>query len=49
MLPLSPAQVLSLREKHAIYMADSGRFNILGLADKAVDRFVAAVLEVIGE
>ncbi len=49
MLPLSPAQVLRLREKHAIYMADSGRFNILGLADDAVDRFVAAVLEVIGE
>jgi hypothetical protein len=30
-------------------MADSGRFNILGLADDAVDRFVAAVVEVIGE
>ena len=49
MLPLTPAQVLKLREDHAIYMADSGRFNILGLADDAVDRFVAAVLEVIGE
>jgi len=49
MLPLSPAQVLSLREEHAIYMADSGRFNILGLADDAVDRFVAAVVGVIGE
>ncbi|HEV2044757.1 MAG TPA: amino acid aminotransferase, partial [Sphingomicrobium sp.] len=49
MLPLTPAQVLKLREDHAIYMADSGRFNILGLADDAVDRFVAAVIEVIGE
>jgi len=49
MLPLSPAQVLSLRETHAIYMADNGRFNILGLADDAVDRFVAAVLEVMDE
>ena len=49
MLPLTPAQVLKLRENHAIYMADNGRFNILGLADDAVDRFVAAVLEVIGE
>ena len=49
MLPLTPTQVLKLREDHAIYMADSGRFNILGLADDAVDRFVAAVLEVIGE
>jgi len=49
MLPLSPAQVLRLRETHAIYMADSGRFNILGLADDAVDRFVAAVVGVMGE
>ncbi|MEO6580961.1 MAG: amino acid aminotransferase, partial [Sphingomicrobium sp.] len=32
MLPVTPAQVLRLREEHAIYMADSGRFNILGLA-----------------
>jgi aspartate/tyrosine/aromatic aminotransferase len=49
MLPLTTAQVLKLREDHAIYMADNGRFNILGLADEAVDRFVAAVLEVIGK
>ena len=49
MLPLTPAQVLRLRDDHAIYMADSGRFNILGLADDAVDRFVGAVLGVMGE
>ena len=49
MLPLTPAQVLKLRQDHAIYMADSGRFNILGLADDAVDQFVAAVVGVIGE
>jgi aspartate/tyrosine/aromatic aminotransferase len=48
MLPLSPAQVLKLRQDHAIYMADSGRVNILGLADDAVDRFVAAIVSVIG-
>ena len=48
MLPLSPEQVLELRETHAIYMADSGRFNILGMADDAIDRFVAAVTDVIG-
>ncbi len=48
MLPLSPEQVLQLRKDHAIYMADSGRFNICGLADEQVDRFAAAVLEVIG-
>jgi aromatic-amino-acid transaminase len=48
MLPLSPEQVLELRDAHAIYMADSGRFNILGMADDAIDRFVAAVTDVIG-
>ncbi len=48
MLPLSPEQVFALRERHAIYMADSGRFNVLGMADDAVDRFVAAVAEAIG-
>ena len=48
MLPLTPEQVLVLRDRHAIYMADSGRFNVLGMADDAVDRFVAAVAEVVG-
>ncbi len=48
MLPLSLEQVLELRERHGIYMADSGRFNVLGMADDAVDRFVAAVVEAIG-
>jgi aromatic-amino-acid transaminase len=48
MLPVSPEQVLRLRESHAIYMADSGRFNICGLSDDQVDRFASAVLEVIG-
>ncbi len=46
MLPLERDQVRRLREDKAIYMADSGRFNVLGMADDAVDRFVAAVLEV---
>ncbi len=49
MLPLTKDQVLRLRNDHAIYMADSGRFNILGLADDQIDRFVAAVLGVMGE
>ncbi len=47
-LPLEPEQVLELREHHAIYMADSGRFNICGLSDDQVDRFASAVIEVIG-
>ena len=26
-------------------MADSGRFNVVGMGDDAVDRFIAAVVE----
>jgi aspartate/tyrosine/aromatic aminotransferase len=44
MLPLSPGQVLQLREREAIYMADSGRFNVVGMSDDQVDRFTAAVV-----
>ena len=44
MLPLSLEQVLALREREAIYMADSGRFNVVGMADHSIDRFVAAVV-----
>jgi aromatic-amino-acid transaminase len=43
MLPLSKDQVLKLRADHAIYMADSGRFNVVGLGDEQIDRFIAAV------
>ena len=46
MLPLSHEQVLELRTRHAIYMADSGRFNICGMCDDDVDRFASAVLEI---
>jgi aromatic-amino-acid transaminase len=45
MLPISRDQVLQLREKNAIYMADSGRFNVIGMSDDAVDRFIAAIVE----
>ncbi len=45
MLPVSKEQVVQLREQHAIYMADSGRFNVIGMADHAVERFIAAVVE----
>jgi len=45
MLPVTVEQVRDLRERHAIYMADSGRFNVIGMADHAVDRFIAAVVE----
>ncbi|MEO8547578.1 MAG: amino acid aminotransferase [Sphingomicrobium sp.] len=45
MLPLRKEQVVDLRERHAIYMADSGRFNVVGMADHSIDRFVEAVVE----
>ncbi|WP_051531735.1 amino acid aminotransferase [Sphingomonas sp. URHD0057] len=45
MLPLSPEQVLKLRTDHAIYMAESGRFNVVGMSDGQIDRFIAAVVE----
>jgi aromatic-amino-acid transaminase len=45
MLPLSREQVLKLRDDHAIYMAESGRFNVVGMGDDQIDRFTAAIIE----
>jgi aromatic-amino-acid transaminase len=45
MLPLTGAQVLELREEKGIYLAGSGRFNVVGLSDDNVDLFAAAVVE----
>ena len=45
MLPLTPEAVLELRKSHGIYMAGSGRFNVVGLSDDNADRFAAAVVE----
>jgi aromatic-amino-acid transaminase len=45
MLPLSEAAVLELREERGIYMAGSGRFNVVGLSDENVDIFAEAVVE----
>ena len=45
MLPFDAVQVRQLRERNAIYMADSGRFNVIGMADEAVTRFIAAIVE----
>ncbi|MET1112812.1 MAG: amino acid aminotransferase [Allosphingosinicella sp.] len=44
-LPLTEAQVLELREEKGIYLANSGRFNVVGLSDDNVDSFAAAVVE----
>lgn len=43
LLPLSHKAVLELRERHGIYMADSGRINIAGLRRETVAPFVAAI------
>ena len=48
MVPLSKEQVLKLRTDDAIYMADSGRFNVVGLGDDQIDRFTAAVVGALG-
>ena len=45
MLPLAKEQVLKLRDDHAIYMAESGRFNVVGMSDGQIGRFTAAVVE----
>src|SRR6059058_792870 len=44
MLPLSKEQVLKLRQDESIYMADSGLFNVVGMSDNQIDRFIAAVV-----
>ena len=45
MLPLTKEQVVGLRKSHGIYMADSGRFNVVGLSDESIERFAGAVVE----
>jgi aromatic-amino-acid transaminase len=49
MLPLEVNQVRALRDSDAIYMADSGRFNVLGMADRDIGRFIAAIVSVLGD
>jgi aromatic-amino-acid transaminase len=48
MLPLSKEQVLKLRSDEAIYMAESGRFNVVGMGDDQIDRFIGAVVGALG-
>lgn len=42
-LPLSEAQVGTLREQHAIYMTDAARINVAGLREADIPRFVDAL------
>jgi aromatic-amino-acid transaminase len=46
-LPLSPAQVEWLRDRHAIYMAGSGRINIAGFNTAAVATFHDALRDMV--
>ena len=48
MLPLSKEQVVQLRTDEAIYLADSGRFNVVGMGDSQLDRFIGAVVDALG-
>jgi len=47
-VPVSKDEVVTLREKHGIYMAASGRINIAGLTMGNIGKFVAALAEVTG-
>lgn len=45
---LTTEQVRVLRERHAIYMVDSGRINVAGITTSNLPRLVAAIKAVIG-
>jgi aromatic-amino-acid transaminase len=45
-VPLTPEQILAMREKHGVYMAGSGRINAAGLTMGNIDQFIAAVADV---
>lgn len=46
LLPLSPAEVVKMREDHAIYMDISGRINVAGLNPSNINRFAEAIAAV---
>ena len=48
MLPLTSDQIMTLRSKHGIYMAGSGRINIAGLTEGNIEAFIAALADVAG-
>lgn len=41
-LPLTPAEVVQMRERHAVYMAGSGRINLAGLTPATIPAFATA-------
>lgn len=46
MLALDKDQIALLRDRHAVYMAGSGRINIAGLTAGNIDKFIAALADV---
>ncbi len=42
-LPITPVDVVQLREDHGIYLAGSGRINIAGLRDETIPLFAARI------
>lgn len=49
MLPVTKEQVTALRDRHAVYMAGSGRINVAGLTMDNIDKFIDALADVTGE
>lgn len=45
-LPLNPAQIAALREKHGVYVTDAGRMNVAGLRAADAARFLTALSDV---
>ena len=44
---LAKEQVLTLREKYAIYIVDSGRINVAGMTEFNMDSICRAIAEVL--
>ena len=45
-LALSKDQIQLMRDRHAVYMAGSGRINVAGLTAGNIDKFIAALADV---
>lgn len=45
---LTKAQAIELREKHAIYIVDSGRINVAGITSANIDRIVTTLKSLLG-
>ncbi len=46
-LPLTPEQIQTLRDQHAIYIVGDGRINVAGLPDNNIEELADAILSVL--